>query len=232
MMKSLIAKTEAYLKQEADIRKVEEEEAYQKEPSSTYWPPQCQEEEPSQQLYGQSYSCFSLSLRQSIFKIGAQEEESSPIYDHLYSFPHQQYQEEPPSPKRSTLEEAMARLDKTMSAFLSKAKEDRQTFKRINNSITQLYEKMDAHFKQTMDILKEEKCQGQLVANPNEYYMEYEYAYYLEQTTTKPGNEETVEENFVSQVLKILWESALIKFVSKLWLKIKSVRGRRSKLRI
>jgi hypothetical protein len=35
-MKSFIAKTEAYLKQEADIRKVEKEEAYQKEPSSTY----------------------------------------------------------------------------------------------------------------------------------------------------------------------------------------------------
>jgi hypothetical protein len=71
MMKSLIAKIEAYLKQEADIYKVEEEEAYQKEPSSTYWPPQCQEEEPSPQLYDQSYSCLSLNLRQSIFKTGA-----------------------------------------------------------------------------------------------------------------------------------------------------------------
>jgi hypothetical protein len=38
-MKSLIATTKAYLKQEADICKVEEEEAYQKELSSTYWPP-------------------------------------------------------------------------------------------------------------------------------------------------------------------------------------------------
>ena len=41
------------------------------------------------------------------------------------------------------LEEAMARLDKTMSAFLSQAKEDRQEFTRIRNSITQLSEKMD-----------------------------------------------------------------------------------------
>jgi hypothetical protein len=56
MMKSLIANTEAYLKQEAAFRKDEEEEAYQ--------------------------------------------EESSSIYDHSYSSPHQQYQEEPPSPKR------------------------------------------------------------------------------------------------------------------------------------
>jgi hypothetical protein len=38
-MKSMIAKTEAYLKQEVDIHKVDVEEAYQKEPSSTYWPP-------------------------------------------------------------------------------------------------------------------------------------------------------------------------------------------------
>jgi hypothetical protein len=119
-----------------------------------------------------------------------------------------------------------------MSAFLSEAEDDRQTFKRINNSITQSSEKMDAHFKQIMDILKEEKCQGQLVANPNEYYKEDECTYYHEQTTTTPRNEETVEENFVSQVLEILWESALINFVSKLWLKIKWMRGRRSKLRI
>jgi hypothetical protein len=54
----------------------------------------------------------------------------------------------------------MARLDRTMSTFLTEAEEDRQTFKRINNSIMQSYEKMDAHFKQIMDILKEEKCQG------------------------------------------------------------------------
>jgi hypothetical protein len=39
---------------------------------------------------------------------------------------------------------------------------------------------MDAHFKQIMDILKEEKCQGQLVANPNEYSMEDEFTYYHE----------------------------------------------------
>jgi hypothetical protein len=84
----------------------------------------------------------------------------------------------------ATLEEVSARLNIMMSTFLSEVEEDRQTFKRINNSITQSYEKMDAHFKQIMDILKEEKCQGQFVANPNEYYMEDEYTYYLEQTTT------------------------------------------------
>jgi hypothetical protein len=72
----------------------------------------------------------------------------------------------------------------------------------MNNSITQSYEKMDAHFKQIMDILKEEKCQGQLVANPNEYYMEDEYTYYLEQTTTIPRNEETIEENFCEPSLE------------------------------
>jgi hypothetical protein len=134
---------------------------HEEEPSSTYWPPQ------------------------------GQEEESSPIYYHSYSSPHQHYQEEPLSLKMSalketmaTLEEVSARLNRMMSTFLSEVEEDRQTFKRINNSITQSYEKMDAHFKQIMDILKEEKCQGQLVANPNEYYMEDEYTYYLEQTTT------------------------------------------------
>jgi hypothetical protein len=114
-MKSLIANTKAYLKQEASFRKDEEEEAYQ--------------------------------------------EESSSIYDHSYSSPHQQYQEEPPSPKRLSLEGAMARIDRMMSARHSEAEEDRQEFSRINNSIMQSYEKMDAHFKQMMDILKDEKCQ-------------------------------------------------------------------------
>jgi hypothetical protein len=89
-----------------------------------------------------------------------------------------------------------------MSAFLSQAEEDRQEFERINNSITQSYEKMDAHFKQMMDILKEEKSQDQLVANPNEYYTEDEYTYYHEQTTTTPRNEETVEEIFCKQSLE------------------------------
>ena len=66
----------------------------------------------------------------------------------------------------------------------------------------QSYEKMDAHFKQIMDILKEEKCQGELVVNPNEYYMEDEYTYYLEQTSTTPRNEEIVEENFCEPSLE------------------------------
>jgi hypothetical protein len=43
---------------------------------------------------------------------------------------------------------------------------------------------------------QEEECQSQFVANYNGQYMEDEYTYYLEQTTTTPRNEETVEENF------------------------------------
>ena len=61
---------------------------------------------------------------------------------------------------------------------------------------------MDAHFKKIMDILREGKCQGQLVANPNEYYMENECIYYYEQTTTTPRNEENVEENFCEPSLE------------------------------
>ena len=38
-----------------------------------------------------------------------------------------------------------AALERMMLDFLSKAEEDRQTFKRINNSITQSYEKMDEY---------------------------------------------------------------------------------------
>jgi hypothetical protein len=47
----------------------------------------------------------------------------------------------------AALEEASATLERTMSTFLSEAEEDRQEFERLNNSITQSYEKMDAHFK-------------------------------------------------------------------------------------
>jgi hypothetical protein len=43
---------------------------------------------------------------------------------------------------------------------------------------------------------QEEECQSQFVANYNGQYMEDEYTYYLEQTTTTPWNEETVEDNF------------------------------------
>jgi hypothetical protein len=128
--------------------------------------------------------------------------------------------------------EASARLQRTMSAFLIQAEEDTQEFERMNNSIMQSYEKIDAHFEQIMDILKEEECQGQLVANPNEYYMEDEYTYYHEQQPPHLGMKKLLRKIFVSQVLKILWESALINFVSKLWLKIKWMKGRRSKLRI
>jgi hypothetical protein len=62
--------------------------------------------------------------------------------------------------------------------------------------------------------------------------MEEECTYYCEQTTTTPRNEETVEKKFCEPSLEDLWESALINFVSKLWLKIKWMRGKRSKLRI
>jgi hypothetical protein len=103
----------------------------------------------------------------------AYQEESSSIYDHSYSSPHH-----------------------------SEVEEDIQEFARINKSIIQSYEKMDAHFKQMMDILKEEECQGQLVANPNEYYMEDEYTYYHEQTTTTLGTEENVEDNFCEPSLE------------------------------
>ena len=89
-----------------------------------------------------------------------------------------------------------ARLERMMAELRSEAKGDREEFARIRNSVTQSSEKMDAHFKQIMDILKEEKCQGQLVANPNEYYMENECIYYHEETTTTPRNEETIEEIF------------------------------------
>jgi hypothetical protein len=73
-----IEEMNAHHKQKGDILKEEEEEAYPEEPSSTYWPPQ------------------------------GREEESSPIYDHSYSSPHQHYQEEPPSPIMAALKETMA----------------------------------------------------------------------------------------------------------------------------
>jgi hypothetical protein len=40
-----------------------------------------------------------------------------------------------------------------------------------------------------MDILKEEKCQGQLVANSSEYYMEKECTYNHEQAVTLRSEE-------------------------------------------
>jgi hypothetical protein len=138
MMKSLIANTEAYLKQEAAFRKEEEEEAYQ--------------------------------------------EESSSIYDHSYSSPHQQYQVEPPP--------------------LEVSEELLETIREMTKNTQQFFEEMRALRNKQADILKEEECQGQLVANPNEYYMEDEYTYYHEQTTTTLGNEENVEENFCEPSLE------------------------------
>jgi hypothetical protein len=57
--------------------------------------------------------------------------------------------------------------------------------------------------------------------------MEDEYTYYLEQTTTTPRNEEIVEPSLEDPL-----GECFDQFVSKLWLKIKWMRGRRSKLRI
>jgi hypothetical protein len=62
--------------------------------------------------------------------------------------------------------------------------------------------------------------------------MEEEYTYYHEQITTTPRNEETVEENICEPSLEDHLGEHLINFMSKLWLKIKWMRGRRSKLRI
>jgi hypothetical protein len=50
----------------------------------------------------------------------------------------------------------------------------------MKNSHMQSFERMEALLKQILDILKEEECLGQLVANPNEYYMEDESTYYHE----------------------------------------------------
>jgi hypothetical protein len=139
MMISLIANTEAYLKQEAAFRKDEEEEAYQ--------------------------------------------EESSSIYDHSYSSPHQQYQTEPPPL------EVSEELLETIKVLIKNTEQ-------MTQNTRQAVEEMRAHHNQQANIPKEEKCQGQLVANPNEYYIEDEYTYYHKQTTTRPWNEENVEENF------------------------------------
>jgi hypothetical protein len=168
------------------------------------------------------------------------------FHDHSYSYPYQQYQEEPPSPILAALKETMAaseeimaasaeasaRLERTMLAFLSKAEEDRQEFVRINNSITQSYEKMDAHFKQMMDILKEESVKvswWQILMSTT-----WRMSAFTIMSKQPPhlGMKKMLRKIFVSQVLKIVWESTLINFMSKLWLKIKWMRGRWSKLKI
>ena len=79
-----------------------------------------------------------------------------------------------------------------MSAYLSLAEEDKWSFEGIKNSLMQSTKKTDAHLKQISDILKGEECQGQLVANLNEYYMEDECTYYHEQAVTL-RSEEVVE---------------------------------------
>jgi hypothetical protein len=61
-----------------------------------------------------------------------------------------------------------ASLDEAMSAYLSQVEEDKRSFEGMKNSLLQSSDKMDAHFKQISNILKEEGCQGQLAVNPNE----------------------------------------------------------------
>jgi hypothetical protein len=72
----------------------------------------------------------------------------------------------------------------------------------MTKNTQQFSEEMRALCNKQADILKEEEWQGQLVANPNEYYMEDEYTYYHEQTTTTPWNEETVKDNFCEPSLE------------------------------
>jgi hypothetical protein len=117
------------------------------------------------------------------------QEESSSIYDHSYSSPHQQYQAEPPPP------EVSEELLETIRVLIKNTEQ-------MTQNTRQAVEEMRAHHNQQADIPKEEKCQGQLVANPNEYYMENEYIYYHKQTATTPRNEENVEENFCEPSLE------------------------------
>jgi hypothetical protein len=107
----------------------------------------------------------------------------------------------------------------------------------LSPSLWQSIFKIEAHEEEPPSVnwpqqYQEEEYQSQFVANYNGQYMEEECTYYCEQTTTTPRNEETVEKKFCEPSLEDLWESALINFVSKLWLKIKWMRGKRSKLRI
>ena len=77
-----------------------------------------------------------------------------------------------------------------------------QNTEQMTQNTQQFIEEMRAHRNQQVYILKEEECQGQLVKNPNEYYMEDEDTYYHEQTTTTPRNGEIVEENFCEPSLE------------------------------
>jgi hypothetical protein len=111
---------------------------------------------------------------------GLQHQSYQQFYDQ--SAPQQQYQAEPPPPE--VFEELL------------------ETIKEMTQNTQQFFEEMRALRNKQVDILKEEECQGQLVANPNEYYMEDEYIYYHEQTATTPRNEENVEENFCEPSLE------------------------------
>jgi hypothetical protein len=110
---------------------------------------------------------------------GLQHQSYQQFYDHPYfcqSAPQQQYQAKPPPPEVS--EELL------------------ETIREMTKNTQQFFEEMRALRNKQADILKEKECQGQLVANPNEYYMEEECTYYRKQTTTIPRNEEIVGENF------------------------------------
>ena len=127
-----IAKTEAHLKQEADILE-EEEEAYQEKQSSTYWSP------------------------------------------------HQQCHEEPPLPKMCK------KLKETMSDFHSHCKT-------YNQQLQSTMAKTEVHFKQILEILKDEALQDQLVTILKGHYMEDECIFYYEQAITTLRGKEVVED--------------------------------------
>jgi hypothetical protein len=58
-----------------------------------------------------------------------------------------------------------------MSAFCRQAEESKRSFERIENSRMQSFERMEAHLKKILDILKEEEeeeeCQSLSVTTPH-----------------------------------------------------------------
>ena len=130
---------------------------------------------------------------------GLQHQPYQQFYDHAYSCqsaPQQQYQVEPPPP------EVFEELLETIKVLIKNTEQMTQNIEQMTENSRQAVEEMRAHRNQQADILKEEECQGQLVANPSEYYMEVEYTYYHEKTTTTPRNGEIVEENFCEPSLE------------------------------
>jgi hypothetical protein len=68
-----------------------------------------------------------------------------------------------------------------MPIFLSQAEESKQSFERIEACLNQI-----------LDILKEEECQSQSMADPKGHYMDDECTYYHEQAAIL-RSEEVVE---------------------------------------